>query len=85
MWRGVRHRLSLTMPYRANGCRPNCFAHCEAGTLRLRALCDIEAGAELTISYLPIDTAFMQRRNELQNSYFFDVAPSVCTLARTLT
>lgn len=63
-----------------NRCRPNCFAHCEAGALRLRALRDIETDAELTISYMPLDVAFMQRRNALQASYFFDVAPSVrCT------
>lgn len=57
--------------------RPNCFAQCEGGTLKLKALHTIPPRSELTISYQPLEAAFMTRRAELQDAYYFDVAPEV--------
>lgn len=50
----------------------------------MKALQAIPAGSELTISYQPLEAAFMTRRAELKQAYFFDVAPAVHPLGHCL-
>jgi hypothetical protein len=61
-------------------CRYNCFAFCAHGKPQLRALRVIEPSEELTIAHVGLDPPFLERRQALQDSYLFDLAPSVCTL-----
>ena len=60
--------------------RPNCFADCRDGVLRLKTLKAIDSGEQITIAYQPVDAAFMDRRIALQETYLFDVAPGVCSI-----
>ncbi|XP_034536700.1 histone-lysine N-methyltransferase SMYD3 [Notolabrus celidotus] len=54
-----------------HNCRPNCVMVFEGTNLRLRAVQDIDAGEELTISYIETLTSTDNRQKQLEEQYHF--------------
>lgn len=56
----------------------------ECGKLTLLALRDIEAGEEITVSYVPAESSYMQRQWTLKDSYYFTCGENNDDLQRRL-
>lgn len=63
-----------------HSCDPNCSIVFNGPLLLLRAVRDVQAGEELTISYLDLLMTSAERRQQLRDQYCFD-----CDCARCLT
>ncbi|PIA17217.1 hypothetical protein COEREDRAFT_80574 [Coemansia reversa NRRL 1564] len=62
-----------------HSCRPNCAISFNNGCLSLRAIDNIEIGQELTISYVDTMLPRSERRERLENVYFFTCTCSKCS------
>ena len=71
--------LFTTMAMLNHSCSPNChYSFDEAGRIVVTALCDIDEGANLYISYVSLYQPTPHRRAELSDMYFFDCACERC-------
>ena len=52
--------------------------------IQLRALHDLPAGSEVLISYFPLDTPFLDRRDRLTCEYLFQCSCTRCTVDRRI-
>eukprot|EP01116_Phalansterium_solitarium_P015949 TRINITY_DN3594_c0_g1_i2.p1 TRINITY_DN3594_c0_g1~~TRINITY_DN3594_c0_g1_i2.p1 ORF type:complete len:425 (+),score=96.00 TRINITY_DN3594_c0_g1_i2:59-1333(+) len=55
-----------------HSCCPNCWTKFDGSTVRIRTLCDIAPGDELTISYIELNQSRAERQKDLGGNYFFD-------------
>lgn len=54
-----------------HSCAPNCWTKFDGVNLRVRTLETVPEGAELTISYLDLDSPTSKRQEDLKNNYYF--------------
>ncbi|KAG7375448.1 SET and MYND domain-containing protein 3 [Phytophthora boehmeriae] len=59
-------------------CDPNCVVSFCGQQMQVRTVRDVEAGEELTVSYIELLQPTHARREELKNSYFFECACARC-------
>uniref|UniRef100_UPI00398F7805 histone-lysine N-methyltransferase Smyd1-like isoform X2 n=1 Tax=Pristiophorus japonicus TaxID=55135 RepID=UPI00398F7805 len=60
-------------------CWPNCTVILNNGKIELRAICQIKAGEELTVSYVDFLNLSADRREQLKKQYYFDCTCEHCT------
>eukprot|EP00800_Vazella_pourtalesii_P021923 TRINITY_DN8338_c0_g1_i1.p1 TRINITY_DN8338_c0_g1~~TRINITY_DN8338_c0_g1_i1.p1 ORF type:complete len:427 (+),score=101.73 TRINITY_DN8338_c0_g1_i1:125-1405(+) len=61
-----------------HSCRPNCVQHFSGSKITIRAIDRVEAGEELTMSYIDVIQGVEERRDELSRGYLFRCECKTC-------
>nr|CCC92036.1 conserved hypothetical protein [Trypanosoma congolense IL3000] len=69
-----------------HSCQPNVAVFTECGThdITLRTLRDVQAGEELTISYIPVENTNRAERHKMLEGYFFTCQCALCEYEKNL-
>ena len=61
-----------------HSCRPNCVQHFSGRNITIRAIGRVEAGEEVTMSYIDVIQGVEERRDELLRGYLFRCECNTC-------
>ena len=63
-----------------HSCRPNCVQHFSGKEITIRAIDRVEAGGEVTVSYIDVIRGVEERRDELLKGYLFRCECTTCLI-----